>query len=288
RTPSTPVMTIRLAEDYRYDREKAVRIAQKLVYTTFKDIVAKYILNIESGSIEFILNIDEMNARGVSYDILSDRLQIKDVEFSILPERNLMIARYRGGRMPDEASLRILASKILSIHVKGVKGIVRVQVAEDKGEWILLAEGSNLAGVMEIEGIDPSRIETNNFFEVCDVLGIEAARSAIINEVMNVFQGIGGGLDLDVRHILLVADMMTRTGKITQIGRHGIAGQKPSPLAKAAFEITVPSIVESAVRGSLDELKGVTENIIVGQVTPIGTGFVDIYMEPLSAPPGGG
>ncbi|MEM2739985.1 MAG: DNA-directed RNA polymerase subunit A', partial [Candidatus Bathyarchaeia archaeon] len=120
RTPSTPVMTIRLAEGYRYDREKAVRIAQELVYTTFKDIVSKYILDIEGGSIEFALNIDEMNARGVSYGILSDRLQIKDVEFSIVPERNLVIARYRDGRMPDEAFLRILASKILSIHVKGV------------------------------------------------------------------------------------------------------------------------------------------------------------------------
>jgi DNA-directed RNA polymerase subunit A' len=282
RTPSTPVMTIRLADEYRHDREKAVKIAQELVYTTFKDIVSKYLLNIEGGSVEFTLNVDEMNARGVSYNLLSHRLQMKDIEFLIIPERNIVVTRYRDGRIPDEESLRVLASKILSIHIKGVKGITRVQVAEDKGEWVLLADGSNLAEVVGIEGVDPSRVETNNFFEICDVLGIEAARSAIISEIMNVFQGIGGGLDIDVRHVMLVADMMTRTGRITQIGRHGIAGQKPSPLAKAAFEITVPSIVESAVKGSLDELKGVTENIIVGQVTPIGTGFVDIYMEPLS------
>lgn len=281
RTPSTPIMTIRLIEDYRYNREKAVKIAQELVYTTFKDIVSKYLLDIDTGNIEFILNVDEMNARGISYDLLSDRLQMKEVELSVVPERGVVIARYRDGRVADEQSLRILVSKILSIHVKGVKGITRIQVAEDKGEWILLADGSNLADVLEVHGVDPSRTETNNFFEICDVLGIEAARSVIINEMMNVFQGIGGGLDIDVRHVMLVADMMTRTGKITQIGRHGVAGQKPSPLAKAAFEITVPSIVESAVRGALDELKGVTENIIVGQVTPIGTGFVDIYMEPV-------
>ncbi|HDN01689.1 MAG TPA: DNA-directed RNA polymerase subunit A'', partial [Candidatus Bathyarchaeota archaeon] len=68
------------------------------------------------------------------------------------------------------------------------------------------------------------------------------------------------------------------TGNVRQIGRHGVSGEKPSVLARAAFEITVPNIVEAAVRGESDPLKGVTENVIVGQAIPIGTGLVDIYM----------
>ena len=71
---------------------------------------------------------------------------------------------------------------------------------------------------------------------------------------------------------------MTATGEIRQIGRHGVSGEKASVLARAAFEITVPNIIEAAVKGESDDLKGVTENVIVGQSIPVGTGLVDIYM----------
>ncbi|MEM3104623.1 MAG: DNA-directed RNA polymerase subunit A'', partial [Candidatus Bathyarchaeia archaeon] len=98
--------------------------------------------------------------------------------------------------------------------------------------------------------------------------------------------GIGGGLDLDIRHLMLVADVMTATGRIRQVGRHGVTGEKSSALARAAFEITVSSIIDAAVRGAEDTLKGVTENIIAGQNMKVGTGIVDIYMTP-NPPPGG-
>jgi DNA-directed RNA polymerase subunit A' len=90
-------------------------------------------------------------------------------------------------------------------------------------------------------------------------------------------------LDVDIRHIMLVADIMTATGSIKQIGRHGVSGGKPSVLARAAFEITVPNIVEAAIKGEVDPLKGVTENVIIGQTIPIGTGLVEIYMTAPSA-----
>jgi len=77
---------------------------------------------------------------------------------------------------------------------------------------------------------------------------------------------------------MLVSDIMTATGDVRQIGRHGISGKKASVLARAAFEITVPNIVEAALKGESDGLKGVTENVIVGQPVPVGTGLVDIYM----------
>jgi len=110
------------------------------------------------------------------------------------------------------------------------------------------------------------------------VLGIEAAREAIIREIKNVLDE--QGLDVDIRHIMLVADIMTWTGKVRQVGRHGVTGEKESVLARAAFEVTVRHLYDAAARGELDELKGVTENVIVGQIVPVGTGMVTLQMKP--------
>ena len=98
----------------------------------------------------------------------------------------------------------------------------------------------------------------------------------MIKEASNVLEE--QGLDVDLRHIMLVSDIMTATGEVRQIGRHGVSGKKASVLARAAFEITVPNLVEAALRGESDGLKGVTENVIVCQPVPIGTGLVDVYM----------
>jgi len=89
------------------------------------------------------------------------------------------------------------------------------------------------------------------------------------------------GLEVDIRHIMLVADMMTLTGRVRQIGRHGVSGEKPSVLARAAFEVTVKHLLEAAVRGEVDNLKGVAENVIVGSnLIPLGTGMVNLLMYP--------
>ena len=77
---------------------------------------------------------------------------------------------------------------------------------------------------------------------------------------------------------MLVADAMTSSGEVLQVGRHGISGEKTSTLAKAAFEITVPTLVDAALKGSIDNLKGVAENVIVGQQIPMGTGLIEVFM----------
>jgi DNA-directed RNA polymerase subunit A' len=157
-----------------------------------------------------------------------------------------------------------------------VPGIKRVLVTEEHGEWIIRTDGSNLSKVLEVYGVDTSRTTTNNIHEIAKTLGIEAARNALILESKSVLEE--QGLDVDVRHVMLVADMMTSTGEVQQIGRHGISGKKSSVLARAAFEITVPNIVDAAIKGESDPLEGVTENVIVGQSIPIGTGLVELYM----------
>ena len=128
-----------------------------------------------------------------------------------------------------------------------------------------------------VEGIDVSRITTNNVFEIWQTLGIEAARTALVKEVTNTLEE--QGLEVDIRHIMLVADLMTSKGYLQQIGRHGIAGTKTSVLARAAFEITVPTIARAALEGQVEPLKGVTENVIVGATVPVGTGMIESIYE---------
>ena len=161
--------------------------------------------------------------------------------------------------------------------MKGVADVERVTIVQQDDEWVIQTSGSNIAKVFEIDGVDKRNIRTNNVFEIANTLGIEAARNALINELNSTLED--QGLEVDIRYIMLVADLMCSRGYMQQIGRHGIAGTKTSVLARAAFEITVPTIAEAALAGEVEQLKGVTENVIVGGNIPVGTGTVDLYMK---------
>jgi len=154
--------------------------------------------------------------------------------------------------------------------------VKRALVLEEKGEWIVRTEGSSLALALEVPGVDTTRTVSNNINETALVLGIEAARNVIVREALGVLEE--QGLDVDIRHVMLVADMMTSSGEVLQVGRHGVSGEKASTLAKAAFEITIPTIVDAAVKGTVDTLRGVAENVIVGQQIPMGTGLIEVSM----------
>jgi len=181
----------------------------------------------------------------------------------------------------DVIKLRRMYTRVGNLKLRGIKGIkhtvIREVTTNGKKEYMIVAEGSNLAAVLALEGVDPTRTVTNNIHEIADVLGIEAARNMIVREMKTVLDEFG--LDVDIRHILLVADAMTFTGRIREIGRHGVAGEKTGVLARAAFEVTVKHLANAAMRGEVDELKGVTESIVVGSVPiPVGTGMVKLLM----------
>ena len=176
------------------------------------------------------------------------------------------------------ADLQRLNEKIRDIRVKGINDVLHVVIRKEGDEYVLYTEGSNLMEALEIEGINPHKVYTNNLREIYQVLGIEATRNAIIREAMSVLDE--QGMDVDVRHIILVADMMTADGTIRQIGRHGISGSKNSALARAAFEVTVNHLLGAGITGTKDPLRGITENVILGQLIPLGSGSVDLLMNP--------
>ena len=181
---------------------------------------------------------------------------------------------------PTYTALLQLEDKIKKLRLKGLPGISRanVQGPNKDGEYYISTIGSNLTKVSEFAGVDRSRTYTNNISEIYDYLGIEAARQAIINEAYDTMAG--AGLDVDIRHLIMVADVMSSEGEIRAIGRHGVSGTKHSILARAAFEVTVTHLLKAGIIGERDDLSGVTENIIVGQPVALGTGSVELFYVP--------
>jgi DNA-directed RNA polymerase subunit A" len=262
-------MKIYLTEDARKSREVAVKVAREIVYTTMENLAEAIYIDPLHDEIIIELNKTMMEDREVTPQELKDKLQIPNCTLKT-KGNNIHI-------QPKKVeTIKRLLAKVSAFHVKGVPGIKRVLVTEEHGEWVINTDGSNLSRVLEIPSVDCSRTTTNNVHEIAKTLGIEASRNALVNEAKGVLEE--QGLDVDSRHVMLVADMMTSTGEVQQIGRHGISGKKSSVLARAAFEITVPNIVEAAVKGESDPLAGVTENVIVGQSIPIGTGLVELFM----------
>jgi len=270
RTPSTPIMTIYLDKEHRKSKEKATEIARNIICTNVEDIAeAVPYIDPEQEGVVVKLNSSMMEDRGITPEELAEALHLPNCTAKV-KEGQLILKPKR------PTDIRKLLDGISAQYVKGVPSIRRVLVTEEMGEWVIRTDGSNLSRVLEVEGVDPTRTTTNHIHEIATTLGVEAARNAVIKEAMGVLEE--QGLDVDIRHVMLVADIMTSTGDVRQIGRHGISGEKASVLARAAFEITVPNIVEAAIRGESDPLRGVTENVIVGQSIPIGTGLVDLYM----------
>ncbi|NPA84568.1 MAG: DNA-directed RNA polymerase subunit A'' [Crenarchaeota archaeon] len=281
KTPSTPTMTVYLDEEHRYDKEKALEVARKIEMTKVENVASS--VEIDWFNVMIIIRLDPemMEDKGVTRDDVIkaiNKLRIKGKAEPDPEDEYAVDVKLDPEAYTSIGELQKLRDKILSAKIKGIKGINRVIVQQREEEYVLVTDGSNLAQVLEVEGVDPTRTVSDNIKEIEEVLGIEAARQAIINEIVDVLEN--QGLDVDLRHIMLLADTMTWSGEVRQVGRHGIAGSKPSVLARAAFEVTVKQLVDAAVTGEVDELKGVTENIIIGQPIPVGTGMVLLVMNP--------
>jgi DNA-directed RNA polymerase subunit A" len=267
KVPDTPMMTIYLDAENATDRDKALQLGWEIEATHVSDIAD---ILTDTDEMQIYLEFDDraLQQRNVNLDAVMSKLEmLNDVDVRIDGSNIMLIPsakRYR--------ALLQIVEKVKGMVIKGVEDIKRVVVRKERDEYVLYTEGSSLKKVIVLEHIDSARTKTNNINEMAEVFGIEAARNSIIEEAMSTLRE--QGLTVDVRHIMLVADMMTTDGEVKQIGRHGIAGEKTSVLSRAAFEVTVNHLLDAAIRGETDELVGVTENVIVGQPILLGTGDV--------------
>jgi len=271
KVPSTPTMTVFLNEKHRTGKEKAEEVATLLTHTTLGDISSSIESDITRMKITVKLDTRAMREKSVTMRDIKAAIQVHHADVEIEKDE-IEITTHE----MDIPQFRRLESRIPVMHVKGIPAVRRALVMEENNEWMIRTEGSNLELALSTPGVDPTRTISNNMHEVAAVLGIEAARNVIIKEAKGVLEE--QGLDVDIRHVMLVADAMTASGEVLQVGRHGVSGEKASTLAKAAFEITIPTIVDAAVRGTKDHLRGVAENVIVGQQVPMGTGLIEVFM----------
>lgn len=272
---ATPQMEIYLKAPHH--KGKDIReISLAIKETPLGEFVTEYTLNILEFSIDLVLNSEKMKSLDVSVKYLVkllDKSFGKDVKITELGESKIE-CRLKGKEGRSLNTLYKLKEKLKEVYVKGVKGISQVLPVKRQDEFIILTAGSNLKKVVEFDFVDETRTVTNDINELAKVLGIEAARQLIIDEVMKVVET--QGLSIDVRHIMLVADTMCVSGQIKGITRYGVVSEKSSVLARASFETPTKHVINAALLGEEDKLNSVVENVMLNQPVPIGTGLPGI------------
>jgi len=143
-------------------------------------------------------------------------------------------------------------------------------------EWVLETDGVNLKTVMCIDGVDFRRTYSNSCVEIFNVLGIEAARAAIMKELRGVIEFDGSYVNY--RHLALLCDLMTHRGTLMAITRHGINRADTAALMRCSFEETVEILMEAAAVGEKDDCHGIAENVMFGQMAPMGTGAFEVAL----------
>jgi len=284
KTPDTPMMTVYLDEEYATDRERAHEVVWSIESTKILSL-GDVSTNVADMLVQVDLNDQTLLERwptvGDVDDIAAEIAETIEDALGVQTRRSGTLVEF-GPSEPSYRELLQLVEELRDVVFKGIEEVSRVVIRKEtlddgEEEFVLYTEGSAFGDVIEIEGVDASRTTCNNIHEIYRNLGVEAAREAIINETMDTLEEQGLD-DVNVRHLMLVADIMTNRGTIESIGRHGISGSKESVLARAAFEVTVNHLLDAAIHGERDRLDGVIENVIVGKPVAIGTGDVDLRM----------
>jgi DNA-directed RNA polymerase II subunit RPB1 len=195
------------------------------------------------------------------------------------------------GTVEEDIFLRQLENTMLnSVSLRGVPGIQKVFLQQHdkvyidktgaiktKKEWVLETDGINLKTVMCIDSVDFTRTYSNSCVEIFNVLGIEAARAAIMKELRGVIEFDGSYVNY--RHLALLCDLMTHRGSLMAITRHGINRADTGALMRCSFEETVEILMEAAAVGEKDDCHGIAENVMFGQLAPMGTGAFDVALD---------
>src|SRR3989344_2553693 len=273
-----PTMTIHLIDSLKHDLSKTDLFAKSLIDVKLTD-VAKITENFERKRIIITLDKEALDERDIRADSVHKKIEklLKvdgrrdgmEIEFSF-PKLSLM--EIRGNVL-----------KLLESRLQGIRGIGKTIVVKRQGasgkereEYLIRTSGTNLSAILKMPEVDAIKTTTNDIVEISEVLGIEAGRRAVIDELKKTLDD--KGILIDVRHIILLADLMAYDGTIRGIVRTGITREKSSPFARAAFEETTKHLLDAAFHGEKDLLQGVVENIIVGQPIKVGTGLVDLVM----------
>jgi len=274
RTPSTPEMEIYLKKSFNNEKD-AKTIAEKIREVKLRNIIREIRINFSDKKIEAVVDNEAIKRAHSSIETIVKKLN----ETSKFSKK----CRVKGNSIIFDATdldfkeIYKLKEKIKDTQILGIKGISQILVVKREKDYIILTAGTNLQDVIKFKEVDETRTISNDIHEVADVFGVEVVRAVIIKEIQKVLNS--QGLDIDKRHLKLIADAMTTEGSVKGITRMGIISQKNSILARASFETPIKHFVNATLKEDKDELNSVIENIILNQPVPVGTGLPGLLVE---------
>ncbi|MFP4524154.1 MAG: DNA-directed RNA polymerase subunit A'' [Candidatus Woesearchaeota archaeon] len=269
KTIATKSMELYLNEPHNKG-EDVKQVAESLKEATFGDFLQELRVNLAESRLEADLSKERLERSGMTADKLVKKLSkaTKTIKFSL--EGNQVVVK-PSGKDDDPNTLYRLKEKLKGVYVSGLKGITQVLPVKRDGEYVILTAGSNLKDAFKDPRIDKTRSLSNDLYEIQKLFGIEATREAVIREIVKVLEA--QGLNVDLRHFMLVADTMCMSGQLLGINRYGIVKEKPSVLARASFETPLRHVINASISGETDFLNSVIENVMLNQPVPTGTGL---------------
>ncbi|KAG6629289.1 hypothetical protein CIPAW_14G074800 [Carya illinoinensis] len=285
---STPIITAALNCD---DNVNAARMVRGRIEKTNLGQVAKSIkLVMTSRSASLVVKLDVERIRDVQLCIDANivkesiiqtpKLKLKNEHIKVLDVGKLEILSPETDKSKIHFHLHSLKNLLPMVIVKGIKTVERAIIKKEQNKktktikYSLLVEGAGLQEVMGTEGVDGCKTTSNHVIEVQQTLGIEAARKCIIEEIKYTMES--HGMNIDIRHMMLLADLMTFRGEVLGITRFGIQKMDKSILMLASFEKTADHLFNASINGRDDRIEGVSESIIMGIPMQIGTGMLKV------------
>jgi len=269
--PSTPLMNVYLDKEHNNEKDARV-IAEKIKEVKLQEVLST--VNMDFVNKEIVVELDAKSLKQVHIGPSKVLDRIIDKKYNAGLNGNKITVSFGDLGFKE---LYKAKEKLKVVIIAGIKGIPQVVVTKKGKDYVVLTSGSNLGDLMEVKGIDKKRITSNDLHDVNAVLGVEAARQTIINEIRTVIES--QALDINERHLFLIADAMTTTGIVKGVTRMGIITEKASILARATFETPDKQFVNATMKGNKDELRSVIENILLNQPVPVGTGLPGLLVK---------
>ncbi|KER28623.1 hypothetical protein T265_04576 [Opisthorchis viverrini] len=273
----TPLLTVTLTDPFSASLARQVKLAIEPTRLADISISLRQCLTPEDVYVSVKLDEKRMARRGITTARVASVIQstkLRKVKLSRVTYSKNFVYVYP----VDLNTLETVVKVLEDVVVKGIPGVARVVIQQDKDlEHRIYVEGAKLREVMCVPGVVPECTRSNNILEVEQVLGVEAARRVVIDELLAVMEG--HGVEVNIRHVMLLADVMTNRGEVYGYQRTGMAKAKNSVLCLASFERTGDHLFEAAYHGQDDKVIGVTESIILGNPTRLGTGTFDLLSD---------
>jgi len=271
RTPSSPKMEIYLNKEYN-DEKNAKTFAERIKEVSVREVSSEIDLNF--GEKKIVIRLDKEGLRKTHTTVKKIVERLNELDFKVEEKDDSIVLNASEYSFKEIYKLK---EKLKATIISGVKGIKQILIVKRGKDYVVLTLGTNLKEMIKLKEVDVEQIISNDFHEVAGIFGIEAARQLVINEILVVLNS--QGLDIDLRHLKLVADAMTNTGLVKGVTRMGIIAQKSSILARATFETPVKQFVNASIKGGRDNLTSVIENIILNQPIPVGTGLPGLMVK---------